>query len=51
MTVRVDGQAPVSIEISRPTLYTVFDSDAYGEHRLDVAFDAPGVSLFSATFG
>jgi thiol-disulfide isomerase/thioredoxin len=39
------------IEISRPTLYTLFDSDTYGEHRLSIESNAAGLSLFSATFG
>lgn len=51
LQVTIDGVAPRLIEISRPTLYTLFDSDSFGEHRLSVAFDAPGLSLFSATFG
>jgi hypothetical protein len=49
--VTVDGLKPEVIEISRPTLYTLFDSDIFGEHRLTLEFDAPGLSLFSATFG
>jgi thiol-disulfide isomerase/thioredoxin len=49
--VTVDGLKSEVIEISRPTLYTLFDSDIFGEHRLTVEFDAPGLSLFSATFG
>jgi hypothetical protein len=49
--VAVDGLKPSVIEISRPTLYTLFDSDNFGEHRLSLEFDGPGLSLFSATFG
>jgi thiol-disulfide isomerase/thioredoxin len=49
--VTIDGLTSHLVEIGRPTLYTIFDSDAVGEHRLDVAFDTPGLSLFSATFG
>jgi hypothetical protein len=51
LKVIVDEQAPRLIEGSRPTLYTVFDSDDFGEHRLSLESDAPGLSLFSATFG
>jgi thiol-disulfide isomerase/thioredoxin len=51
LKVTVDGLTSRLIEISRPTLYTLFDSDAFGEHRLSIEFDAPGLSLFSATFG
>jgi len=34
-----------------PTLYTLLDSDRYGEHLLEFEFAPQGVSLFSATFG
>jgi thiol-disulfide isomerase/thioredoxin len=49
--VTVDALQPSLIEIGRPTLYTVFDTDTFGEHRLSLEVDAPGLSLFSATFG
>jgi thiol-disulfide isomerase/thioredoxin len=51
LKVTVDGLKPSVIEIGRPTLYTLFDSDIFGEHRLSFESDAPGLSLFSATFG
>jgi len=51
VTAAVDSSEPVTIEISRPTLYTIYDSDVSGEHTLSVAFETPGVALFSATFG
>ena len=34
-----------------PTLYTLLDGDAYGEHLLELECATPGLSLFSATFG
>ncbi len=49
--VAVDGQAAPPVEIERPTLYTLLDGTVYGEHVLDIQVDAPGLSLFSATFG
>jgi thiol-disulfide isomerase/thioredoxin len=49
--VRVDGGAPTNVEIGRPTLYTLFEGDRPGEHRLDLQADVPGLTLFSATFG
>jgi len=33
------------------TLYTLLDGDGYGEHRLELECAAPGLWLFSATFG
>ena len=49
--VSVDDGAPRDIEIGRPTLYTLFDGETVGEHRLTLEADAPGLTLFSATFG
>lgn len=49
--VTVDGTAVPPVQIGRPTLYTVFDSEKFGEHSLDLTFGGPGVSIFSATFG
>lgn len=49
--VRVDGGVVRSFEIGMPSLYTLLDGDRYGEHLLDVESAAPGLSLFSATFG
>jgi hypothetical protein len=40
-----------SIEIGRPKLYTVVDSDTYGEQVLEIEAAAPGLALYSATFG
>jgi hypothetical protein len=45
----VVGEHPV--EVSMPTLYTLLDSDRYGEHLLELECAPQGVSLFSATFG
>jgi hypothetical protein len=45
----VVGERPV--EVGMPTLYTLLDSDRYGEHLLELEFVPQGVSLFSATFG
>jgi thiol-disulfide isomerase/thioredoxin len=49
--VRIDGRDTKAVEISWPTLYTLVDGDVYGEHLLEVEADAPGLTLFSATFG
>lgn len=49
--VRVDGGPPQTIELRQPTLYTLLDGERYGEHLLELEADAPGLSLFSATFG
>jgi hypothetical protein len=49
--VTVDGQASRLIEIGRPTLYTIFDGNTVGEHRLNLEADTPGFSMFSVTYG
>ncbi|MBL6082581.1 thioredoxin family protein [Belnapia sp. T18] len=51
LRVSVDGGAAQEIELNRPTLYTLLDGTAYGEHQLLVEAEMPGLSLFSATFG
>ncbi len=51
LRVTVDGGAAHTIEVERPTLYTLFDGATYVEHMLAFEAETPGLSLFSATFG
>jgi thiol-disulfide isomerase/thioredoxin len=51
LRITVDGTATRTIEVERPTLYTLFDGTAYGEHLLSIETDTPGLTLYSATFG
>ena len=51
LRVTVDGSAAHTIEVERPTLYTLFDGATYVEHMLAFEAETPGLSLFSATFG
>lgn len=51
LRVTVDGGAPRSVDVERPTLYTLLDGKTYSEHLLEFETDTPGLSLFSATFG
>ena len=51
LRVSVDGGAAEKIEVDRPTLYTLLDGTAYGEHLVLMEAEMPGLSLFSATFG
>ncbi|WP_161993459.1 redoxin family protein [Muricoccus nepalensis] len=51
LRVRADGGAWRVVEVGRPTLYTLLDGETYGEHLVEVEAPAPGLSLFSATFG
>ena len=49
--VRVDGTPVRTLEVSRPSLYTLVDGDTYAEQLVEFETDTPGLSLFSATFG
>jgi hypothetical protein len=49
--VSVDGGGDRTFEVGMPTLYTLFDSDSYGEHLLELTCATPGLSLYVATFG
>lgn len=51
LRVTVDGAPAQAVEVGRPTLYTLLDGETYGEHLMTVEAEAPGLSLFSATFG
>ncbi|MBV9824136.1 MAG: hypothetical protein JO001_00410 [Alphaproteobacteria bacterium] len=48
---RVDEGAERIIEVGLPTLYTLLDSDSYGEHFVELESTALGLTLYSATFG
>lgn len=51
LRVTVDGGPARVVEVRRPALHTLLDGEAYGEHLVTVEADAPGLSLFSSTFG
>lgn len=51
LRIMVDGGATRAVEIEQPTLYTLVDGTTSGEHVLAFEADAPGLTLFSATFG
>ncbi len=51
LTLRVDGGEPRRLQIDWPTLYTLLDGETYGEHLLELTAEAPGLALYSATFG
>ena len=51
LRVSADSGPTRTILVGQPTLYTLLDGEAYGEHLLQFEAEAPGLSLFSATFG
>ncbi|RAI54604.1 redoxin domain-containing protein [Roseicella frigidaeris] len=51
LRVVVDDGTPATVTVERPTLYTLYDGESYAEHRIEVRATAPGLTLYSATFG
>jgi hypothetical protein len=51
LSVRVDGIESPPVAVGWPTLYTIVDGEAYGEHLLELEANTPGLTLYSATFG
>jgi thiol-disulfide isomerase/thioredoxin len=49
--VRVDGGKPSRMSIATPRLYTLFDSNDYREHTLEVEIPSRGLDIYSVTFG
>jgi len=49
--IRVDGRELPAVDVNWPTLYTLVNGEAYGEHLLELEADVPGITLFSVTFG
>ncbi|HXA02975.1 MAG TPA: cytochrome c biogenesis protein DipZ [Cytophagaceae bacterium] len=47
----VDGKKLSKINVNESKLYTLFNSDEYKEHSLEIQFDDSGVELFTFTFG
>jgi thiol-disulfide isomerase/thioredoxin len=51
LRIRLDGKALPTVEVNRPTLYTLVTGASYREHVLELEADTPGLALFSTTFG
>lgn len=51
ITVRVDGYPAQIITISDPTLYTLFKTDDYGEHVMEITIPEAGFEAYTFTFG
>lgn len=51
VTAKVDSYNATTINISSPTLYTVFDSPDYGEHTLEITIPKEGFKAYTFTFG
>lgn len=48
---KVDNFDPMVVQVSNPMLYTVFNSDSYGEHTLEITVPKAGFKGYTFTFG
>ncbi len=51
VSVTVDGKAQAPVTIQASQLYTLFDSDDYSDHRLELKIPKSGFSAYTFTFG
>jgi thiol-disulfide isomerase/thioredoxin len=49
--VTVDGKAQPSVQIGRSDLYTVYDSQDYTDHTIELTIPSAGFEAFTFTFG
>ncbi len=51
LKIRVDGRPQPDVIVSDSKLYTLFDSDKYTEHTVDIRIPEAGFEAFTFTFG
>ncbi len=51
LTILVDGKARPSVTVQESELYTLFDSNDYSDHVIEIQIDQPGFEAFTFTFG
>ena len=51
VSVIVDGKAQPSVTVKDPKLYTLFDSDEYTDHTIEITVPQSGFQAFTFTFG
>ncbi len=51
LTIMVDGKSQPSITVKNSELYTMFDSNDYSDHIIEIVMDTPGFEAFTFTFG
>ncbi len=51
VTITVDGKRQPSVTVADPKLYTLFDSNDYADHVIEISIDQPGFEAFTFTFG
>ena len=47
----VDGQNQPSVTVKDSELYTLFDSNDYSDHTIEITVDQSGFQAFTFTFG
>jgi len=51
LVILVDGKVVNRVRVERPRMYTLFDSDDYREHTLQIEVSGAGFDAYSVTFG
>ena len=51
LTITVDGKKQSDVVVGQSKLYTLFDSDNYSDHSIDVKISQKGFEAFTFTFG
>ncbi len=52
LKITVDGKPQPNVTVNKSQLYTLFDSDDYGEHTMEIEIPLPGnFEVFTFTFG
>ena len=51
LTITVDGKQQPSITVQASKLYTLFDSNDYSDHTIQININQPGFQAFTFTFG
>jgi thiol-disulfide isomerase/thioredoxin len=51
LKITVDGNVQPDVTVQDSKLYTLFDSENYADHTIEITVDQPGFSAFTFTFG
>lgn len=51
LKITVDGKAQPDVMVDKSELYTIFDSNDYKDHEVEINIEQPGFEAFTFTFG
>ncbi len=51
LIITIDGKSQPSVTVTNSELYTLFDSNDYSDHVIEIRIDQPGFEAFTFTFG